>query len=80
MVGVGGVQHLYDPNTLGDRPLEVLFMTWMSSVAMVLSLAGCAWHRRRMQRRREGYFDTLDPLLLVLAYRTFSLDAFYIVA
>lgn len=34
--------------------LQVFVLTVVTSAAVVCALAGCAWHRRRMQRRREG--------------------------
>jgi hypothetical protein len=36
------------------QPVFLLAWAWMSTVMMVSVLALCSWHRRRMQRRREG--------------------------
>ena len=32
----------------------VVLWAWVSTMMMMLSFSACAWHRRRMQRRREG--------------------------
>lgn len=36
------------------QPLFLLAWAWMSTAMMVSVLAVCSWHRRQMQRRREG--------------------------
>lgn len=46
----------------------VILWAWMSTMMMIFSLAMCSWHRRRMQRRREGsstYFLAVAFALVV---------------
>lgn len=38
----------------GLHSLYVVLWAWLSTMMMMLSFSACAWHRRRMQRRREG--------------------------
>lgn len=38
----------------GLHSLYLVLWAWVSTMMMMLSLSACAWHRRRMQRRREG--------------------------
>lgn len=55
-----GVHHLHGG---GGEPFYVVAL-WMcvSTMMIMLSFSACAWHRRRMQRRREG--STLTPPFL----------------
>lgn len=71
-----GVHHLHGG---GGEPFYVVAL-WMcvSTMMIMLSFSACAWHRRRMQRRREGF--TLTPpflaatpiLFLKLTFSPFS--------
>ncbi|CAM6106160.1 unnamed protein product [Calypogeia fissa] len=71
MVGVIRVPHHWQEGVgggLGGEALPkwefVVLTWWLSTVAMAFSLAGCAWHRRRMQRRREGSADLAAAIQL----------------
>lgn len=54
----------------GLHPVCMLLWAWVTTMTMLLSFSVCAWHRRRMQRMREGrvtrvvflYCTTLNSL------------------
>lgn len=49
-----GVEDQVGDESGGIHSLYVVLWAWVSTMMMMLSFSACAWHRRRMQRRREG--------------------------
>lgn len=49
-----GVDQAVGGDESGLHSLYVVLWAWVSTMMMIFSFSACAWHRRRVQRRREG--------------------------
>ena len=61
---------------LGFHSAYGVVWAWISTMSMVFSFSVCAWHRRRIQRRREGLDTRLSPLSRSLLSTAFYLSCF----
>lgn len=61
---------------LGFHSAYGVVWAWISTMSMVFSFSVCAWHRRRIQRRREGLDTRYSPLSRSLLSFAFYLSRF----